>query len=170
MERGAELPGLVVERKMRRRPSRIARRTGMKIEGAVAEPGEHAWRDDFRRHERDQPGPAQANRNRVLRARWRSRPGSRSEAGYARAMRAARWIAQAYLPAEGSCRTSRFMITRPLCRNVAACVKRLLTKSLAGVVKHFRILRRAERFPAKWIPVRVKKTRQNKRQEPPFRF
>jgi hypothetical protein len=27
-----------------------------------------------------------------------------------------------------------------------------------------------ERFPAKWIPVRVKKTRQNKEIEPPFRF
>ena len=31
----------------------------MKIEGAVAEPGEHAWRDDFRRHKRNQSGPAQ---------------------------------------------------------------------------------------------------------------
>jgi hypothetical protein len=27
-----------------------------------------------------------------------------------------------------------------------------------------------ERFRAKWVPVRVKKTRQNKRLEPPFRF
>jgi hypothetical protein len=27
-----------------------------------------------------------------------------------------------------------------------------------------------ERFPAKWMPVRVKKTRQNKEIEPPFRF
>ena len=27
-----------------------------------------------------------------------------------------------------------------------------------------------ERFPAKWMPVRVKKTRQNKEVEPPFRF
>src|SRR5258706_715100 len=27
-----------------------------------------------------------------------------------------------------------------------------------------------ERFPAKWVPVRVKKTRQNKEIEPPFRF
>src|SRR5450631_3067902 len=27
-----------------------------------------------------------------------------------------------------------------------------------------------ERFPAKWIPVRVKKTRQNNATEPPFRF
>jgi hypothetical protein len=27
-----------------------------------------------------------------------------------------------------------------------------------------------ERFPAKWIPVRVKKTRQNKEIEPSFRF
>jgi hypothetical protein len=27
-----------------------------------------------------------------------------------------------------------------------------------------------ERFPAKWIPVREKKTRQNKEIEPPFRF
>jgi hypothetical protein len=31
----------------------------MKIEGAVAEPGKHARRDDFRSHERNQPGPAQ---------------------------------------------------------------------------------------------------------------
>jgi len=31
----------------------------MKIEGAVAEPGQHARRDDFRRHERNQPGPSQ---------------------------------------------------------------------------------------------------------------
>jgi len=30
--------------------------------------------------------------------------------------------------------------------------------------------RHLERFPAKWIPVRVKKTRQNKEIEPPFRF
>src|SRR6266853_2899804 len=29
---------------------------------------------------------------------------------------------------------------------------------------------RIERFPAKWMPVRVKKTRQNKEIEPPFRF
>jgi len=27
-----------------------------------------------------------------------------------------------------------------------------------------------ERFPAKWVPVRVKKARQNKKLEPPFRF
>jgi hypothetical protein len=27
-----------------------------------------------------------------------------------------------------------------------------------------------ERFRAKWAPVRVKKTRQNKKLEPPFRF
>ncbi len=27
-----------------------------------------------------------------------------------------------------------------------------------------------ERFPAKWMPVRVTKTRQNKKIEPPFRF
>jgi hypothetical protein len=27
-----------------------------------------------------------------------------------------------------------------------------------------------ERFRAKWVPVRVKKTRQNKKLEPPFRF
>ncbi len=27
-----------------------------------------------------------------------------------------------------------------------------------------------ERFRAKWVPVRVKKTRQNKNLEPPFRF
>jgi hypothetical protein len=27
-----------------------------------------------------------------------------------------------------------------------------------------------ERFPAKWAPVRVKKTRQNEKPEPPFRF
>jgi hypothetical protein len=27
-----------------------------------------------------------------------------------------------------------------------------------------------ERFRAKWIPVRMKKTRQNKKLEPPFRF
>ena len=31
-------------------------------------------------------------------------------------------------------------------------------------------LRILERFPAKWMPVRVKKTRQNKEIEPPFRF
>jgi len=30
--------------------------------------------------------------------------------------------------------------------------------------------RRIERFPAKWIPVRVKKTRQNKELGPPFRY
>ena len=59
VERGAEFPGLVVKRKMRGRPPGIARRAGMKIEGAIAEPGEHARRDDFRRHERNQPGPAQ---------------------------------------------------------------------------------------------------------------
>jgi hypothetical protein len=29
---------------------------------------------------------------------------------------------------------------------------------------------KSERFPAKWMPVRVKKTRQNKEIEPPFRF
>jgi len=27
-----------------------------------------------------------------------------------------------------------------------------------------------QRFPAKWVPIRVKKTRQNKEIEPPFRF
>jgi hypothetical protein len=31
----------------------------MKIEGAIAQPGEHALRDDFRRHKGNQPGPAQ---------------------------------------------------------------------------------------------------------------
>src|SRR4029077_6030036 len=33
-----------------------------------------------------------------------------------------------------------------------------------------RFLTTLERFPAKWVPVRVKKTRQSKGLEPPFRF
>jgi len=41
---------------------------------------------------------------------------------------------------------------------------------LGGVVRAANASREPERFPAKWMPVRVKKTRQNKEIEPPFRF
>ena len=55
----AEFGCPMVEREMRRRPSGIAGRTGMKIESAVAEPIENSRGDDDRRRECNQPGPPQ---------------------------------------------------------------------------------------------------------------
>ena len=54
-----------VKRKMRRRPSGVARRTGVKIEGAVAEPGKRVVRDDFRSYEGNQPGSRKQGRVQV---------------------------------------------------------------------------------------------------------
>jgi transposase len=56
----------------------------------------------------------------------------------------------------------------------ACAVSRPLIGSPSGVPPPGRSYKRCiaylERFPAKWMPVRVKKTRQNKEVEPPFRF
>jgi flagellar motor switch protein FliN/FliY len=53
---------------------------------------------------------------------------------------------------------------------IAVEVKQMLPR-LPGTRKaDFPVCRHPERFPAKWIPVRVNKTRQNKRMEPSFRF
>jgi hypothetical protein len=59
MDSGAELGCLIVKCKMRGRPSGVARRTRVEIEGAIAELRENGLRHDHRRHERDQPRPPQ---------------------------------------------------------------------------------------------------------------
>src|SRR5882757_6243278 len=59
MDRCAEFGFPMVKCKMCGRPSGVAGRTGMEIEGAVAQASEDRRRDDDGRRERDQPGPAQ---------------------------------------------------------------------------------------------------------------
>src|SRR5882724_1929099 len=46
-------------------------------------------------------------------------------------------------------------------------LRAVLAEAVSGLRSQERLV---ERIPAKWMPVRVKKTRQNKELEPPFRF
>jgi hypothetical protein len=65
-----ELGGALVKLKMRRRPSGIIRWSRMKVDRAIAEPGQRARRNDFRCHVGNQPRPREkigAERRQIIR-------------------------------------------------------------------------------------------------------